>query len=77
MSAPLEKRRELARKKHTQMSQRERCGALCVHRSGLHYSPRPESPLNLELMRLMDEKYLHTPFYGVPKMWDYLRKKRQ
>jgi len=29
--------------------------------------------LNLALMRLIDEQYLKTPFYGYPKMTEYLR----
>ena len=27
-----------------------------------------ESELNLQLMRLIDEQYLRTPFYGWPRM---------
>jgi putative transposase len=33
-----------------------------------------ESALNLHLMRLIDEQYLKTPFYGWPKMTAYLRR---
>jgi putative transposase len=33
-----------------------------------------ESAENLELMRLLDEQYLRTPFYGVLKMTECLRK---
>ena len=29
--------------------------------------------MNLTLMRLIDEQYLKTPFYGYPKMTEYLR----
>jgi len=29
--------------------------------------------LNLTLMRLLDEQYMKTPFYGYPKMTEYLR----
>jgi putative transposase len=46
-----------------------------VARAGLYYEPRGESALNLELMRLLDEQYTRTPFYGVPKMTDALRKR--
>jgi len=34
-----------------------------------------ESDLNLELMRLMDEHYLHHPFKGAERMWKWLKKK--
>jgi len=37
----------------------------------------PESPLNLTLMRLIDEQYLKTPFYGYLKMTAYLREIKQ
>jgi len=39
-----------------------------------YYQPAKETPLNLILMRLLDEQYLKTPFYGYPKMTEYLRK---
>ena len=29
-----------------------------------NYRPRGESPLNLTLMRLIDEQFLRAPFYG-------------
>ena len=40
----------------------------------MYYQPAGESQINLELMRQIDEQYLRTPFYGVPKMTDWLRK---
>jgi putative transposase len=43
-----------------------------LNRSTLYYVPAPESALNLKLMRLMDEQYLKTPFYGWPRMLAYL-----
>jgi hypothetical protein len=43
-------------------------------RAGLYYEPRGESDLNLELMRLLDEQYTRTPFFGVIKMTDALGK---
>lgn len=64
----------LIKKKH-KLSVKRRCELLGVHRSGLYYKPKEVSGLNLELMRVMDEQYLKTPFYGVPRMWDWLRKK--
>lgn len=45
---------------------------LSLHRSGLYYKPRGESDLNLELMRLIDEHYLHHPFKGAPRMHTWL-----
>jgi putative transposase len=51
------------------------CRLTGVSRSGLYYEPRSENALNLELMRLLDEQYTRTPFFGVPKMTDALRKR--
>jgi putative transposase len=40
----------------------------------LYYQPVGESIENLGLMRLLDEQYMRTPFYGVLKMTDWLDK---
>jgi len=40
----------------------------------LYYEPVGESAENLMLMRLLDEQYMRTPFYGVIKMTDWLDK---
>lgn len=37
-----------------------------------YHVPRPETPLNLELMRVIDQQYMQTPFYGVPRMHQHL-----
>jgi putative transposase len=47
---------------------------LGLNRSTLYYEPAPESELNLHLMRLIDEQYLKTPFYGYPRMTAWLRR---
>jgi len=45
-----------------------------VARSSVYYTPRTsESPENLALMRLIDEQYLETPFYGAPRMTWWLK----
>ena len=33
-------------------------------RSSFYYAGQGENPLNLRLMRLIDEQFLETPFYG-------------
>ena len=53
---------------HGCLSLRRQCALLSVHRSGLHYTPCGESAQNLAIMRFLDEQYLKTPFYGVPRM---------
>jgi len=48
------------------------CELLCIHRSGLYYKPMPETEENLNLMRVMDEQYFKTPFYGIRRMTAWL-----
>jgi putative transposase len=47
---------------------------LGLNRATFYYQPGQESDLNLTLMRLIDEQYLKTPFYGWPKMTVSLQK---
>ncbi len=46
---------------------------LGLARASYYYEPAGESALNLHLMRLLDEQYLKTPFYGWPKMTAWLQ----
>jgi len=50
------------------------CELLGLPRSSYYYQPKGESPLNLTLMRLLDEQYTRTPYYGSPKMTIWLKK---
>jgi putative transposase len=50
------------------------CELLQIHRSGLYYTPMPESEENLRLMRLMDEQYIKTPFYGIRRVTAWLKR---
>ena len=45
---------------------------LGLARSSYYYEPVPESEENLLLMRLLDEQYTRTPFYGTRKMTAWL-----
>ena len=56
----------------TKLSIVRQCELLEIHRSGTYFKPKGESELNLELMRLMDEHYLHHPFKGAPQMHKWL-----
>ncbi len=58
----------LVNKKHVDLSIVKQCNLLGVSRSGLYYEPLKESRGNLVLLRLMDEQYLKTPFYGVERL---------
>lgn len=61
---------------HAWLSLRRQCELIGLNRSSYYYQPTPESPLNLSLMRLIDEQYLRTPFYGYLKMTEYLRQQQ-
>ena len=55
------------------LSIRRQCELLNLNRASYYYEPAGESELNLKLMRLIDEQYTKTPFYGWPKMTVYLQ----
>ena len=56
------------------MSIRRQCELLGLTGSTFYYTLAKESALNLDLMRLIDEQYLRTPFYGWPRMTLQLQK---
>lgn len=56
-----------------EISKSRQCELLGIHRSGLYYQPVPETGENLQILRLMDEQYLKTPFYGKPRLHRWLR----
>jgi putative transposase len=59
---------------HPQLSIRRQCELVGLNRSTYYYMPAEESDLNLQLMRLIDEQYTKTPFYGYRRMTAYLRR---
>ncbi len=59
---------------HAALSIGRQCKLLGLSRAAWYYKPATESDLNLELMRLIDEQYMLTPFYGYRKMTHWLRR---
>lgn len=57
---------------HPDLSIAQQCELLGLARSSYYYEPVPESEENLHLMRLLDEQYTRTPFYGSRKMTAWL-----
>ena len=55
-----------------ELSQQKQCNLLNIHRSGLYYKPLEESEENLKIMRLLDDQYFETPFYGALKLLELL-----
>ena len=47
---------------------------LGLSRSSYYHRPKGESPLNLEIMRQIDEQFLETPWYGSRQMTRWLRR---
>lgn len=59
---------------HPDLSIARQCTLVSISRSGFYYTPTGESPLNLALMRLIDEAFLECPFYGARQMGRHLRR---
>lgn len=72
---PLDERRSMVEKEHLRLSVVSQCKVLSIHRSGFYYSPKQESAENLTIMRLLDEQYFHTPFYGIRRLRPWLESK--
>lgn len=73
MNKPLSERRSKVDQGHSVLSITRQCELLQIHRSGLYYKPIGESEFNLKLMRMIDEQHMLRPWYGVPRMTDWLR----
>jgi putative transposase len=68
------RRKEIVEAKHPRLSIAKQCDLLSISRSSFYYEELGESPLNLKLMRLIDEQFLETPYYGARQMKRYLRR---
>jgi putative transposase len=64
----VKEKRTWIEREHPVLSVRRQCELLELHRSTCYREPAGESAENLALMRLIDEQYLRTPFYGSRKM---------
>src|SRR5207302_1507765 len=58
---------------HRHLSIARQCELTGLPRSTWYYEPQGESTENLRLMRLLDEQYTRTPFYGSRRMVISLR----
>jgi len=59
---------------HCELSIVRQCILLNISRSSFYYETSGENPFNLLLMRLIDEQFLETPYYGSRQMARYLRR---
>ena len=67
------RRKALVEPNHPQLSLVRQCQLLGMSRSSLYYQPVGPSEEELTLLRLIDEQYLKTPFYGSRRMTVHLR----
>ena len=58
---------------HPKISTARQCALIGLPRSSYYYQPAGETDYNLTLMRIIDEQYLKTPFFGSRQMTDWLR----
>jgi putative transposase len=68
------RREEVIDPAHPRLSIVRQCALVSISRSSYYYTGKGESALNLELMRLIDEQYLSTPWYGARQMARHLRR---
>ena len=68
-------RRDMIETDH-ELSVRRQCDLLGISRSGLYYKHRGISDLDQNIMRMLDEQYTETPFYGVEKMTAWLHRNK-
>jgi putative transposase len=50
------------------------CELMSISRSGHYHQPVGETPAKLALMRVIDERFLETPWYGTRQMVRQLRR---
>lgn len=58
----------MVEKEYRGLSVVKQCELLQISRSGFYYEPAQESTENLVIMRVLDEHYFKTPFFGVERL---------
>ncbi len=60
--------------KRSKISVSSQCHLLSISRSSVYYVPKQIPQRDLDLMRIIDEQYLETPFYGSRSMRNHIRR---
>jgi putative transposase len=68
LPAAADLKRPLIEPENPHLSIRRQCELLALNRSSYYLAPAVESEENLRLMRLIDQQFLATPFYGSRRM---------
>jgi putative transposase len=71
----LEQKRKAIESGHKKIPIYRQCELLGLNRSSVYYKPSGETAYNEQLMKLIDEQYIETPFYGIDKMTAWLRRR--
>lgn len=67
-----DQKRQLIDPDHAMLRIHQQCALVGLSRSAYYYTPAPEAPENLQLMRLLDAQSLVMPFYGSRRMTVWL-----
>ena len=59
---------------HEELTIKRQCELIGLARSMWYYEPKPMDPEDLKIMRLLDEKYLERPYFGIRRMTDWITK---
>jgi putative transposase len=73
LALSIEAKRSAIDEDHGMISVSRQCELLGLCRSSLYYESSKDDSYNAQLMRLLDEQFTMTPFYGVPRMTAWLR----
>ena len=74
-SLSFDRRKEKVESNHHQgLSIARQCEILGISRSSFYYEAKGENPLNLKFMRMIDEQFLETPWYGSRQMARWLQR---
>jgi len=72
LALTLEQKRNSIEPAHKKIPVYRQCELLGLCRSSLYYRTRGDTRYNEMLMKLIDDQYVETPFYGIDKMTEYL-----
>ena len=70
----IEQKRRVIEPSNKKLPINRQCELLGLNRSSLYYLRSGETLYNEQLMRLLDEQYIETPFYGIDRMTAWLRR---
>lgn len=63
-----EERKKMVEANHETLSVNRQLNLVSIPSSSFYYVPKGESEENLAILRLLDEQYYITPFYGVLRL---------